>query len=310
MRISKQLSARAAALLAVGALVGTSAFAESRPSNGTRSGGSGRVIARGERSAARSESPRSNGSVNRSERRSGGEGRSGSNGSGVFDRSNRGENRSGSGVFERNRTERGRTSGLERDRDRQAYRGRSNDDSRRNNGDVRDFSQRYGNGGGRNYNRQVYYYNGRIDRVHRYGNGYRVWIGGAPYPYFIPAAFWRADRFRVGLSINLGGYYNPLGYYDYYDPYYGGYYGYDSRYSTSSSRADLRGTVESVDYRRDSFVIRNDASGSFVTVQMHDRRREVQPGDYVEITGYWMRNGVFQSYDVDLLDSRDYGYRR
>ena len=105
-------------------------------------------------------------------------------------------------------------------------------------------------------------------------------------------AHWRADRFRIGVSINLGGYYNPGGYYDYYD-------GYDRGYS----RGDLRGTVESVDYRRDTFVVRNDATGSFVTVAMRDRgRNDVRQGDYVELSGDWTRSGIFQAYDVDILD--------
>jgi hypothetical protein len=114
------------------------------------------------------------------------------------------------------------------------------------------------------------------------------------YPFFVPVAYYRADRFRIGLAIQLGGYYNPAGYYD----YYGG---------NAYSRGDLRGVVESVDYRHDTFVIRNDATGSFVTVVMRDRRDNVRPGDYVELSGDWTRRGVFQAYDVDLIDD---GYRR
>jgi hypothetical protein len=133
-----------------------------------------------------------------------------------------------------------------------------------------------------------------VTRYSRYGNGYRVWVGGAPYPFFVPLSHWHRDRFRVGLVINLGGYYNPGGYYDYYD-------GYAYR---GESRGDLRGVVESVDYRRDTFVVRNDASGSFVTVIARDRRgRDVRPGDYVELSGTWTRNGLFSAYDVDLLES-------
>jgi hypothetical protein len=147
-------------------------------------------------------------------------------------------------------------------------------------------------------NRQPYHARGRVSRVAPYGSGYRVWVGGAPYPFFIPSAYYNRNRFRVGVTLNIGGYYNPRGYYDYYDGY---------RDGRGYSDGVLRGTVESVDYRRDTFVIRNDATGSFVTVVVRDRRDNVRPGDYVEISGDWTRSGVFQAYDVDRLDD---GYRR
>jgi hypothetical protein len=143
-------------------------------------------------------------------------------------------------------------------------------------------------------NRQPYYARGRVSRVSRHGGGYRVWVGGARYPFYIPQAHYNRNRFRIGVVVNLGGYYNPRGYYDYYD-------------GRGYSSGALRGSVESVDYRRDTFVIRNDATGSFVTVVMRDRRGDVRPGDYVELYGDWSRSGVFQARDVDLLDR---GYRR
>lgn len=122
----------------------------------------------------------------------------------------------------------------------------------------------------------------------------------------------------MGLNISLGGYYNPLGYYDYYDGYdrydsYGGYGGgydgyraYDGyRGGGSSSRGELRGTVESVDRGRNTFVVRNDATGSFVTVVMRDRGERVRAGDYVELSGDWTRSGLFEAYDVDQVDDED-----
>jgi len=110
------------------------------------------------------------------------------------------------------------------------------------------------------------------------------------------------------LTIGLGGYYNPLGYYDYYDGYDRGYNdnrGYiDSR---ANSGGTLRGTVESVDYRSNTFVIRNEATGSFVTIEMRQRLTDVKAGDYVELSGDWTRSGVFEAYTADLLDAQ---YRR
>jgi hypothetical protein len=160
-------------------------------------------------------------------------------------------------------------------------------------GDSRQSRPSYGNSRYRTQPRvqhRPYYSRGRIDRVLRYGSGYRIWVAGAPYPFFVPLSHWRHDRFRVGLTIGIGGWYNPLGYYEYYD-------GYDG-----SSAGWLRGTVESVDYRRDTFVVRNDATGSYVTVVERDRGMDVRPGDYVELSGDWTRGGIFRAWDVDLLD--------
>ena len=236
MKINKQLTSRVAMAIAVAALSGASAFADSRPANETRTRSGERQVIRRERTAAATQSRR--GDDSRRER---------------------------SAVSSRSR-ERSSSSRSSRDRGYSNDRGRSSSS-----------------------HRQPYYANGRISRVNPYRGGYHVWVGGARYPFFVPHSYYNRNRFRIGLMINLGGYYNPAGYYDYYD---------------GRSRGDLRGTVESVDYRRDTFVVRNDATGSFVTVISRDRRQNLRPGDYVEVEGAWTRSGVFTAYDVDLLDYR------
>ena len=194
---------------------------------------------------------------------------------------------------------------IQRERSREAWRGDSsinNRDRRRGDdrsggayrGDDRRGRAHRGNDRRSRNDRQPFYAQGRISRVTPYSNGYRVYVSGARYPFFVPRHRYHRDRFRVGVSIRLGGFYNPGGYYDYYD-------------GRSGSRGELRGTVESVDYRRDTFIIRNEATGSFVTVLSRDRRDGVRAGDYVELYGDWTRRGVFQARDVDVLD---YGYRR
>jgi hypothetical protein len=189
---------------------------------------------------------------------------------------------------------RGGNRGSER---RDGDRGRDNDrrgDNSRNGrgddrrGDSRD-NGRYERNDRQQQRNQPYYANGRVSRVDRYRDGYRVYVGGAQYPFYVPSRYYNRDRFRIGVSINIGGILNPGGYYDYYD-------------NRGVSRGDIRGVVESVDHRRDTFVVRNEASGSFVTVISADRRREVRPGDYVELYGDWSRNGVFRARDVDVLD--------
>lgn len=164
------------------------------------------------------------------------------------------------------------------------------DDSRNDRGDGR--YRRDDRRDDRSYsnNRQPHYTRGRVSRVDRHGDGYRVWVGSERFPFFVPSRHYNRDRFRIGVVINLGGYYNPGGYYDYYD---GG--GYSSRYG-------LRGTVERVDHRRDSFVIRDQSTGRWVTVVSREPLRRMRRGDFVEVDGEWTRPGVFRAYDVDLLD--------
>ncbi len=133
------------------------------------------------------------------------------------------------------------------------------------------------------------YYSGRVSRVEHWNNGFRVWVGGAPYPFFIGAERWRRFPIRVGIDLRLGGYWNPAGYYDAYDvgPY--------------ATAGNLHGLVENVDYRRGTMVLRDDVSGSFVTVTLRGndpRLGELRTGDFVELTGAWNRAGVFDAYNV------------
>lgn len=180
-------------------------------------------------------------------------------------------------------------------RNRGTYDGRSRGtfrDSRYRNDGVR---SRYGY-------RDPYRYSGRVRQVYPYGGGYRVWLTGCNYPFFIPSAYYHRDRFRLGVTIALGGYYNSRGFYDYYD-YYDDYYDGGRYYDARTSRGELNGIVESVDYRRETFVVRNEATGSFVTVVMRDRGRDpVRAGDYVELGGDWTRSGLFEAYRVDIVD--------
>jgi hypothetical protein len=144
--------------------------------------------------------------------------------------------------------------------------------------------------------RQPHYAQGRVTRTVRHGSGYHVFVAGSRYPYFIPASYYHPSRFRVGLMINIGGFYNPLGYYDYYHaPVVAG---------------RVRGYVEDVDYRRGTFVVRNEATGRWVTAVIRDRRMaDLRRGDYVELSGDWRRNGVFDAYRIHLVDY-GYGYGR
>jgi hypothetical protein len=265
--------------MAVAALSGASAFAESRPANETRSRSGERQVIRRDRVTTSAESRR--GDDSRRERAT------------ATSRERSTASRERTVISSRERSasssrDRGAISSRERSsamRDRGAI---NSDRSNRGNS-SRDRSYSSNRSRSNSSYRQPYYHHGRVSRVSPHRGGFHVWVGGARYPFFVPHAHYHRDRFRVGLMINLGGYYNPAGYYDYYD---------------GRSRGDLRGTVESVDYRRDTFVVRNEATGSYVTVVSRDRRQNLRPGDYVEVEGEWTRAGVFTAYDVDLLDYR------
>jgi hypothetical protein len=182
----------------------------------------------------------------------------------------------------------------DRGHDSNRYNNNRNNNWRGN--DHRGSSRDYG------YRGSPYRAHGRISRIDRYRGGYRIYIGGARYPFFLPEARFRLFGWRVGIDVALGGYYNPLGYYDYYDDSY-----YDGAPAYSSG--SLRGVIETVDYRRGSFVLRDDASGSFVTVIMRgtDQRFDtLRPGDYISVDGDFTRGGLFEAYNADLIDTGSY----
>src|SRR3954466_982700 len=301
MNSRKNLAAQVAGAIAIAALVGTSAFAESRHSDATERDHSRQSSSdRGSRDrAARSGSQtqtqqrrdtttttapqtfqrsetRNTGTWNRSETRSNDTQRNETRNNGTWNRNETRNETRNNGTWNRNDSRSNRSFD------------RSQADSYRNNNRSYDRSQTYRNNRPSydNRGRRSDFVQGRINRyVHERG-GYRIWVDGGRYPVWIPEA--RISLFphlRVGLSIRIGGYYDPLGYLEAYDYYNDGYYGggaYSSRL--------LRGVVETVDYRRDTMVVRDDVSGSFVTTLIRDRRLEtLRPRSYTEMEWYFTR---------------------
>ncbi|HEY2829534.1 MAG TPA: hypothetical protein VGJ88_05395 [Thermoanaerobaculia bacterium] len=280
-------------------LVGTSAFAESRHSNATRGG----ERHGGDRSTVQRQSGQRDTSRSYQQQRTETRNWNNNNQSRSYDRNNtRNYNRNNTRGYESNR---GYTQ--QRSYDNRGYSNRGYDNRGYSN---RGYSNRgYTNRGyAPSYGRgNAYYHDGRISRIERWNGGYRIYVGGAAYPFFVPEARFSLFPFRVGLSIHIGGYYNPLGYYDYYDA---GPYGYYP--TTVTTAGDLRGVVDSVDYRRGSLVIRDDASGNFVTVMMRGndpRFDSLRNGDYVDLSGDWVR-GYFEAVSVNNIDGGNDGYYR
>lgn len=160
---------------------------------------------------------------------------------------------------------------------------------------------------------------GRISNYRHERGGYRIWVGGSLYPYWVPELYFRSHRLAIGLDLRLGGifrdgavYVDALGYPGdpyYNDPYYtegvyaGGYDNYDNGY--------LRGTVDNVDYRTGTLYLRDDSSGRVIAVDMRrvDRRYsrldtgDLRRGDRVSLNGSWVRAGLFAADRIDSVDA-------
>jgi Ni/Co efflux regulator RcnB len=195
----------------------------------------------------------------------------------------------------------------------QRFDNRSNGVRQQSNSTYRNDSYRnnsYGAGAIRNdgYRGGRQTFEGHVTRISPYNGGYRVWLDRGGYPFFIPAARFRLFPLRLGLNIRFGGIWDPLGYYNVYDV--GPYGAYGGGYATSG---DLRGVVESVDYRRGTLVLRDDISSSFVTTVLRGndpRLGDLRPGDYVDLSGAWNRSGVFDAFNVvDIRGGAGYDNR-
>jgi hypothetical protein len=339
MNSRKNLAVQVAGAMAIAALVGTSAFAESRHLDATerdhaRQSGGDRSdhVDRRDRSRSANEtrerhdaantapqtSPRNdsrnnNGAWQRGETRNDDRQRDESRNNGSWNRNETRNNDRWQRDNRNNDTQRNESrSNGSWNRNESRNNGSWNRNETRNNGSYdRNNNRGYDRSQGYRNNRPSYdnrgrrsdYVHGRISRYQHERGGYRVWVDGGRFPIWIPEArlsFF--PRLRVGLSIGFGGYYDPLGYLDAYDYYNDGYYG-GGAYSSGL----LRGIVETVDYRRGTMVVRDDVSGSFVTTLIRDRRLEtLRAGDYVEIAGDWTRAGVFEG--LRLEDVRDGRY--
>lgn len=137
---------------------------------------------------------------------------------------------------------------------------------------------------------------GRIQSFSRERNGYRVRIDNGSY-WISEARFGnRARDLRVGLAITLGGIFRGgvIGIDAVSWPVSGGY-GYDQSY--------VRGVIQHVDYRRGTMALREQTTGRLFEVDMRDAGfgRRLRRGDFVTLSGQWLRGSVFAAYRVDSV---------
>jgi hypothetical protein len=180
--------------------------------------------------------------------------------------------------------------------------------NQRNNG-----NQTYGNDGQRSYQRdggnrsndnnsyrenQRVNATGKVTSFNRERDGYRVQLDRGQ-SFWVPQAKFgnRARDLRVGVSISLGGIFRGGSIYaDAVSwPDYG--YGYQ--------QAFVRGLVERVDYRTGTVWLRDNASGRLIAADVNGRSlRTLRRGEYVELTGQWIRGGVFDVASIGSIRGR------
>jgi hypothetical protein len=149
---------------------------------------------------------------------------------------------------------------------------------------------------------------GRITSFRPENNGYRVFLEGGQ-GFWVPESYYRRHSrdWRIGVNISLGGIFRggsiivDDGAYGYPAPYPVGYYdGY------------VRGVVERVDYRRGVAFLRDDRSGRIIEADLRTDRYgrldvdNLRPGDFVELSGGWVRGDIFAVGRIDSIQSGRY----
>ena len=159
---------------------------------------------------------------------------------------------------------------------------------------------------------------GRITAFNRESNGYRVNLDRGNTSFFVPEEYFRnrARDLRVGVSISLGGIFRRGSVYvdavSWPDDGYG-YGGYDRGYDRSYG-GHLFGVVDRIDFRRDTVWLREDRGGRITEVDMRSNDRysrldidDLRRGDFIELSGNWVRGGVFIADRIDSVRSGHHG---
>jgi hypothetical protein len=141
---------------------------------------------------------------------------------------------------------------------------------------------------------------GRVSSFSRERDGYRVQLDRGQ-SFWVPQATFgnRARDLRVGVSISLGGIFRGGSLYADAVSWPGEYgqYGIASGYDGGF----VRGVVDRVDYRTGTFWLQDDASGRLITADLNGRSLgNLRPGEYVELTGQWIRGGVFDVASIGI----------
>jgi hypothetical protein len=144
---------------------------------------------------------------------------------------------------------------------------------------------------------------GKVSSFSRERDGYRVQLDRGQ-SFWVPQAKFgnRARDLRVGVSITLGGIFRGGSIYADAVTWPGQY---DSGYGNGYNQGFVRGVVDRVDYRTGTVWLRDAASGRIITADVDGRSaiRSLHRGEYVELTGQWIRGGVFDVASIGSIRS-------
>jgi hypothetical protein len=136
---------------------------------------------------------------------------------------------------------------------------------------------------------------GKVRSFNRERDGYRVQLDRGQ-SFWVPQSKFgnRARDLRVGVSINLGGIFRG-------GSIYADAVSWPDQYGAGYENGFVRGVVDRVDYRSGTIWLRDDASGRVITADVNGRQlRNLRRGEYVELSGQWIRGGVFDVASINI----------
>ncbi len=169
----------------------------------------------------------------------------------------------------------------------------NNNDRNRQTAVTRSGDNRQANNGGRENQRVTM--SGKVSSFSRERDGYRVQLDRGQSYYVPRSTFGNRDRdLRAGVSINLGGVFRggSIAFDAVSYPGAVAGYGYGNGY--------VNGVIASIDYRDNTLVVRDQASGNLITAEMTGGGvRNLRPGDFVQMSGQWIGGGVFDVAQIN-----------
>jgi hypothetical protein len=136
---------------------------------------------------------------------------------------------------------------------------------------------------------------GKVSSFTRERDGYRVHLDRGRESYWVPQSYFRnrGRDLRVGISVVFGGIFRG-----------GDVYVDDVNYNDGYNQGQgyVRGVIQEVDYRGGTAWVRDEATGRPITVDLkRNNDRRLRRGDYVELSGQWGRDGIFDAYRIERV---------
>jgi hypothetical protein len=209
--------------------------------------------------------------------------------------------------FAQSRWDGNRSNASNNDRGRQTTGARNGDNRQANNGQAanQQAESRQANSNYRDNQRVTL--SGKVSSFSRERDGYRVQLDRGQSYYIPRSSFGNRDRdLRAGVSISLGGIFRggAISFDAVSYPNVAGYgYGNDYAYGNAYGNGYVTGVIASIDYRGNTLVVRDQATGRLITAEMtaggRSNARNLRPGDFVQMSGAWIGGGVFDVAQIN-----------